>query len=71
LLNLLNSWLTLARLFIWKYLNRPSRFRDKLLQLEDFLKECGIVTENLPKFSIKKEDILEDQSTKIIVLEKK
>jgi L-ascorbate metabolism protein UlaG (beta-lactamase superfamily) len=44
---------------------------DKLLQLEDFLKECGIVTENLPKFSIKKEDILEDQSTKIIVLEKK
>lgn len=44
---------------------------DKLLPLEDFLKECGITTENLPKFSLKKEDILEDQNTKVIVLEKK
>lgn len=44
---------------------------EKLLPLEDFLKETGIATENLPKFSLKKEDILEDQSTKVIVLEKK
>lgn len=44
---------------------------DKLLPLEEFLKECGITTENLPKFSLKKEDILEDQNTKVIVLEKK
>jgi L-ascorbate metabolism protein UlaG (beta-lactamase superfamily) len=44
---------------------------DNLLPVEDFLKESGITTENLPKFSLKKEDILEDQSTKVIVLEKK
>lgn len=44
---------------------------DNMLPLEDFLKESGITTENLPKFSLKKEDILEDQSTKVIVLEKK
>jgi L-ascorbate metabolism protein UlaG (beta-lactamase superfamily) len=44
---------------------------EKLLPIEDFLKESGLTTENLPKFSLKKEDILEDQSTKVIVLEKK
>ncbi len=44
---------------------------DNILPVEDFLKESGMTTENLPKFSLKKEDILEDQSTKIIVLEKK
>ena len=44
---------------------------EKLLPVEDFLKESGITTETLPKFSLKKEDILEDQNTKIIVLEKK
>jgi len=44
---------------------------EKLLPVEDFLKESGLTVENLPKFSIKKEDILEDQNTKVIVLEKK
>lgn len=44
---------------------------DKLLPVADFLKESGLTTENLPKFTIKKEDILEDQNTKVIVLEKK
>ena len=44
---------------------------EKLLPVEDFLKESGITTETLPKFSLKKEDILEEQNTKIIVLEKK
>lgn len=44
---------------------------EKLLPVEDFLKESGLTTENLPKFSIKKEDIIEDQNTKVIVLEKK
>jgi L-ascorbate metabolism protein UlaG (beta-lactamase superfamily) len=44
---------------------------DNILPVEDFLKESGITAENLPKFSLKKEDILEDQSTKVIVLEKK
>jgi L-ascorbate metabolism protein UlaG (beta-lactamase superfamily) len=44
---------------------------EKLQPLDIFLKESGLTTETLPKFSLKKEDILEDQSTKVIVLEKK
>jgi L-ascorbate metabolism protein UlaG (beta-lactamase superfamily) len=36
-----------------------------------FLKEIGMTVENLPKFSLKREDILEDQSSKVIILEKK
>jgi L-ascorbate metabolism protein UlaG (beta-lactamase superfamily) len=43
----------------------------KLLPVTDFLKESGITSETLPKFSLKKEDILEDQNTKVIVLEKR
>lgn len=39
--------------------------------VETFLKETGMTVENLPKFTIKREDILEDQSTKVIVLEKR
>ena len=46
-------------------------FAGKLLPLSDFLKESGMTTETLPKFSLKKEDILEDQNTKVIVLERK
>ncbi|HKC04770.1 MAG TPA: MBL fold metallo-hydrolase [Patescibacteria group bacterium] len=42
-----------------------------LAPVESFLKESGLTTEQTPKFTIKKEDILEDQNTKIIVLEKK
>ena len=38
---------------------------------ETFLKETGIVTEILPKLTIKKEDISGDQATKIILLERK
>lgn len=38
---------------------------------ETFLKEIGMTVEVLPKLSIKKEDIIDDQSTKVIVLEKK
>jgi L-ascorbate metabolism protein UlaG (beta-lactamase superfamily) len=38
---------------------------------EPFLKEIGMTVENLPKFSLKREDILEDQSSKVIILEKK
>ncbi|QQG41446.1 MAG: MBL fold metallo-hydrolase [Candidatus Woesebacteria bacterium] len=48
----------------------PTTFA-KLLPVEEFLKESGLPTENSPKFSIKKEDILEDQNTKVIVLERK
>jgi len=48
----------------------PATF-SKLEPVEVFLKEVGMTVENLPKFTIKKEDILEDQSTKVIVLEKK
>ncbi len=44
---------------------------DKLEPVESFIKEAGVTVENLPKFSIKREDIIEDQSTKVIVLEKK
>lgn len=43
----------------------------KLEPIDAFLKESGFPVENLPKFSLKKEDILEDQNTKVIVLEKK
>jgi L-ascorbate metabolism protein UlaG (beta-lactamase superfamily) len=39
--------------------------------VETFLKEIGMTVENLPKFSLKREDILEDQGSKVIVLEKK
>jgi len=42
---------------------------SKLKPVEDFLKEMGAPTETLPKFSIKKEDILEDQGTKVVVLQ--
>lgn len=38
---------------------------------ESVVKDSGLVVEKLPKFLIKKEDILEDQNTKAIVLERK
>ena len=38
---------------------------------ETFLKEMGLTVEILPKFSIKKEDVIDNQSTKVVVLEKK
>lgn len=38
---------------------------------EIFSKETGYQLESLPKFSVKKEEILEDQNTKIILLEAK
>ncbi len=43
----------------------------KLEPVDTFLKESGLTVERTPKFTLKKEDILEDQNTKIIVLEKK
>lgn len=46
-------------------------FSGKLEPVESFLKESGLQAENLPKFSIKKEDILEDANTKVIVLSTK
>ncbi len=39
--------------------------------VETFLKEIGMTVENLPKFSLKREDILEDQGSKVLILEKK
>ena len=39
--------------------------------LEKFLKESGLLVEKLPKFSIKKEEIIEESPTQIIVLESK
>jgi len=38
---------------------------------ETFLKETGMTTEVMPKFSIKRDEIIDDQSTKVIVLERK
>ncbi len=46
-------------------------FTEKLLPVADFLKESGLTTENMQKFAIKKEDILEEQTTKVVVLEAK
>ncbi len=44
---------------------------EGLEPVETFLKEIGMTVENLPKFSLKREDILDNQSSKVIVLEKK
>jgi L-ascorbate metabolism protein UlaG (beta-lactamase superfamily) len=44
---------------------------EKLQPVDVFLKEIGMTSETLPKFSLKKEDIIEDQSSKVIILEKK
>jgi len=49
----------------------PMNFGGEFEPIDNFLKECGLPSENLPKFSIKKEDILEDQSAKVVVLESK
>jgi L-ascorbate metabolism protein UlaG (beta-lactamase superfamily) len=43
----------------------------KLQPVESFLSECGLTVEKMPKLAVKKEEIIEDQSTKVIVLEKK
>jgi L-ascorbate metabolism protein UlaG (beta-lactamase superfamily) len=39
--------------------------------VEPFLKEIGMTVENLPKLTLRREDILEDQSSKVIILEKR
>lgn len=39
--------------------------------VEPFIKETGLPSETMPKFLIKKEEIMEDQNTKVIVLERK
>lgn len=44
---------------------------SKLTPVDTFLKECGLPSETLPKFVLKKEDISEDLRTKVVVLEKK
>lgn len=38
--------------------------------LEKYLKESGFTVSRTPKFSLKKEEIVEDQSTEIVLLEK-
>ena len=40
-------------------------------ELEKFLKDSGLMVEKLPKFSLKKEEIIEESPTQIIVLESK
>lgn len=39
--------------------------------VDNFLKETGLTVENMDKLAIKKEDIAEDQSTKVVVLSRK
>jgi len=46
----------------------PEGFKA-LAPVDDFLKEVGISVERLPKLTVKKEDLGEDQ--KVVVLEKK
>lgn len=48
----------------------PETFKD-LEPVENFLKETGMVTEKMSKFSLKSEEIIEDQPAKVIVLEVK
>lgn len=43
----------------------------KLEPVETFLAESGLTVEKMDKFSLKREDILEDQSTKIVLLPQK
>jgi len=43
----------------------------KLAPVTAFLKELGLPQEFLPKLTLRKEDIMEDQTAKVIVLEKK
>lgn len=40
----------------------------KLFGVNDFLSECGLTVETLSKFSVKKEEIIQDQGAKVIVL---
>ncbi|EKE05135.1 MAG: Zn-dependent hydrolase of the beta-lactamase fold-like protein [uncultured bacterium] len=40
-------------------------------ELEKFLKESGLTVERLPKFSIKKDDLIEDSAAQIVVLSNK
>jgi L-ascorbate metabolism protein UlaG (beta-lactamase superfamily) len=49
-------------------MNEAKNSSLSLLPVEKFLEECGMTVEKLPKFSIKKEEINEDQNTKVIVL---
>ena len=44
---------------------------SKLEPVETFLSECGLTVERIDKFSLKKEDILEESSTKVILLPQK
>lgn len=44
---------------------------DKLAPVDTFLTEVGMTHELLPKFSIRKEDLIEEQNSKVIVLERK
>ena len=44
---------------------------SKLEPVETFLSECGLTVEKIDKFSLKKEDILEESSTKVILLPQK
>lgn len=37
-------------------------------ELNRFLKESGLTVERLPKFSLKKEEIIEDQTTEIVII---
>jgi L-ascorbate metabolism protein UlaG (beta-lactamase superfamily) len=39
--------------------------------VETFIKETGMTVENLPKLTVKRDDIIEDQSTKVVILERK
>lgn len=55
----------------YKTSEMKAELSEKLQPVDVFLKEIGVPCETLPKFSIKKEDIIEDQSSKVIILEKK
>jgi hypothetical protein len=45
----------------------PFNFKED--SLDKFLKSSGLVVEKLPKFSLKKEEIIDDQTTEIKLLE--
>lgn len=55
----------------YKVEEMSSDLADNLLPVENFLKESGLTTEVMSKFLLRKEDITENQNTKVVVLEKK
>lgn len=52
---------------IESYYVLPYGYKEEV-ELEKFLKESGLTVEKLPKFSLKKDEIIEDATAQVVVL---